>query len=67
MVNRYYVRDKHGTTRVVYNAKMNIHREEAEPIYLGIQHAGLAAFNAAKVESLSRDGAESGSRLVRRS
>src|SRR5262249_55913962 len=44
MVNRYYVRDKHATTRVVYNAKMNIHRDRAEPIYLGIQHAGLGAF-----------------------
>src|SRR5262249_27081919 len=38
MVNRYYIRDKHRTTRVVYNAKINIPREKAEPIYLGIRH-----------------------------
>jgi len=66
MVNRYYLRDKHGTTRVVYNAKINIYRDQAEPIFLGTQHQGLQNFNAAKVEPLSRDGAESGSRVVRR-
>jgi hypothetical protein len=55
MVNRYYLRDKHGTTRAVYNAKINIHREKAEPIFLGIRTDDLWAFNASKVESLSRD------------
>ena len=35
-VNRYHIRDKHGTSRTVYNAKINIHREHAEPIYLGV-------------------------------
>jgi hypothetical protein len=66
MVNRYYLRDKHGTTRVAYNAKINIHRGEAEPIYLGIQHGDLHSFKAAKAETLSRDDTESGSLLVRR-
>ena len=40
-VSRYQIRDKHGTTRTVYNAKINIHRHEARPIYLGIQHKEL--------------------------
>jgi hypothetical protein len=66
MVNRYYLRDKHGTTRAVYNAKINIHRDKAEPILLGIRNDDLQAFNAVKVESLSRDAAGSGSLLVRR-
>lgn len=40
-VTHYTVRDKHGLTRSVYNAKINIHRQEAEPIFLGIQHKDL--------------------------
>ena len=52
-VNRYHLRDKHGTTRRVYNAKINIHRDEAEPIFLGLPSEDLQAFNASKVESLS--------------
>lgn len=41
LVGRYEIRDKHGLTRSVYNAKINIHRDQAEPIYLGIQHKAL--------------------------
>jgi hypothetical protein len=52
-VNRYHLRDKHGTSRTVYNAKINIHRDPAEPIFLGIRTDGLRALNASKVESLS--------------
>lgn len=33
--------DKHGVTRSVYNAKINIHLHHAEPIFLGIQHKNL--------------------------
>ncbi len=51
-VNRYHLRDKHGTTRTVYNAKINIHRDGAEPIFLGIRTDDLWAFNSFKVESL---------------
>jgi hypothetical protein len=40
-VNRYQIRDKHGASRAVYNAKINIHRHKARPIFLGIQHAEL--------------------------
>jgi hypothetical protein len=64
-VNRYHIVDKHGTTRAVYNAKMNIHRESAETIYLGIQSEELQAFSSARVESLSRDAEQTGSYFVR--
>lgn len=40
-VNRYEPRDKHGIAHPVYNAKINIHRRHAEPIFLGIQHRDL--------------------------
>lgn len=65
LVNRYHLRDKHGTMRTVYNAKINIHRHKAEPIFLGIQSDDLWAFNAARVESINRDAAATGSYFVR--
>jgi hypothetical protein len=65
LVNRYHIVDKHGTTRTVYNAKINIHRDNAEPIFLGIQTEDLKAFPATHVESLSRDGEQTGSFFVR--
>lgn len=65
VVNRFHVRDKHGATRAVYNAKINIHRDNAEPIYLGIRSEDLAAFDTVKEESLSRDAEETGSFIVR--
>lgn len=64
-VNRYHIRDKHGTTRVVYNAKINIHRANAEPIFLGIQRDDLWAFASAKVETLNRDAQQTGTFFVR--
>ena len=59
LANRYHLRDKHGTLRTVYNAKINIHRERAEPIFLGMRSADLPAFNAVKVESPSPEAAAS--------
>jgi hypothetical protein len=47
LVNRYQIRDKHGTTRTVYNAKINIHRHQAGSIFLGIQHKDLHPSGAA--------------------
>jgi len=41
LVSRYEILDKHGLSRAVYNAKINIHRRHAEPIFLGIQHRDL--------------------------
>jgi hypothetical protein len=54
-VNRYLIHDKHGMPRVVYNAKINIHREHAEPIYLGNRREDLVAFQATRVDMLDRD------------
>ncbi len=53
-VNRYRINDKHGTSRIVYNAKINIHREHDEPIFLGNRREDLAAFSATSVEVLER-------------
>lgn len=38
-VRPYEIRDKHGFTRKAYNAKINIYRGDADPIYLGLQDA----------------------------
>jgi len=65
LVNRYHVRDKHGAMRAVYNAKINIHRDKAEPIFLGIRSEDLSAFETTRVESLSRDAEQTGSFIVR--
>jgi hypothetical protein len=46
-VNRYRIQDKHGLDRIVYNAKINLHRQQAEPIFLGMQHAELHSPGAA--------------------
>jgi hypothetical protein len=40
---RYTVTDKHGRTRPVYNAKINIHLAAGEPIFLGLQYRDLHA------------------------
>lgn len=64
MVNRYHIRDKHGTDRVVYNAKINIHRENGDPIFLGVQREDLWAFATTRVESLNRDAEQTGSFFV---
>jgi hypothetical protein len=49
-VNRYRLRDKHGDMRTVYNAKINIHRESAAPIFLGIRNEELWGFDAWRVD-----------------
>jgi hypothetical protein len=36
-VRRLVINDKHGISRRVYNAKVNIYRQNAEPILLGIE------------------------------
>jgi hypothetical protein len=40
-VERITFSDKHGLPHRVYNAKINIYRKDAEPIYLGIQQEDL--------------------------
>ena len=41
-IRRLTIRDKHGLSRVAYNAKVNIYRETARPILLGIEDRKLA-------------------------
>ncbi|MBT8100594.1 MAG: helix-turn-helix transcriptional regulator [Gammaproteobacteria bacterium] len=42
-IRRLEIKDKHGLSRVAYNAKVNIYRETAQPILLGIEDRKLAA------------------------
>ena len=36
-IRRLTIKDKHGLSRIAFNAKVNIYREAAQPILLGIQ------------------------------
>ncbi len=40
-IRRIRIKDKHGLSRTVYNAKVNIYRELAQPILLGIEDKKL--------------------------
>ncbi len=40
-IRRLRITDKHGLSRIAYNAKVNIYRETAEPILLGIEDRKL--------------------------
>ena len=42
-IRRLRIKDKHGLSRVAFNAKVNIYREAAQPILLGIQDRKLPA------------------------
>lgn len=44
-IRRLTIRDKHGLSRVAFNAKVNIYRENTQPILLGIQDKKLPAIN----------------------
>jgi hypothetical protein len=44
-VRRMLINDKHGLSRHVYNAKVNIYRRNAEPILLGIEDRMLGPSN----------------------
>jgi hypothetical protein len=43
-IKKYLIADKHGFTRDVFNAKINIYRDQADPIYLGAQTSDLDDF-----------------------
>jgi hypothetical protein len=42
-IRKLQIEDKHGLSRTAYNAKVNIYREAAEPILLGIEDRKLNA------------------------
>ena len=41
-IRKLRIQDKHGLSRTVYNAKVNIYRELAQPILLGIEDKKLS-------------------------
>jgi len=43
-IKKYLISDKHGRTRNVFNAKINIYRNQAGPIFLGVQTSELDDF-----------------------
>ncbi len=43
-ISKYLISDKHGFSRYVFNAKDNIYRARAEPIFLGIPNSELGDF-----------------------
>ena len=46
-IRRLQIKDKHGLTRTAFNAKVNIYRESAEPILLGIEDKKLTGIASA--------------------
>ena len=44
-IQKFLIADKHNLTRNVYNAKINIYRSGAEPVYLGLQSSELDSFD----------------------
>jgi len=45
-IAKYLITDKHGFSRYVYNAKDNIYRDNAAPIFLGIPSSELSDFGS---------------------
>ncbi|XHS79272.1 hypothetical protein ACFJGW_04675 [Burkholderiaceae bacterium UC74_6] len=50
-ISEFEIADKHGLPHRVYNAKINIHRHEGEPIYLGLREEDLEDFPARLVSA----------------
>jgi hypothetical protein len=43
-ISEYEIEDKHHLRHLVYNAKINIHRDDGEPIFLGRRDEDLSGF-----------------------
>jgi hypothetical protein len=50
-ISRYGAVDKHGTARRMFNAKLNIHRHDAAPIFLGIRDPDVQGFSVARLDT----------------
>lgn len=48
-ISEFEIEDKHRLHHRVYNAKVNIHREPGEPIYLGLRDEDLQSFAARRL------------------
>ncbi|MFQ5344798.1 MAG: hypothetical protein ACE5DZ_02425 [Mariprofundus sp.] len=51
-ISKFRLRDKHGQKHRVYNAKVNIHRRNAPPVFLGLQHHDLDTFKGKPDEEI---------------
>lgn len=49
-VHKFALADKHDRVRSVYNAKINIYRGDADPIFLGLQSSDLDSFETTAIE-----------------
>ena len=52
-ITKYLVTDKHGRTRNIYNAKINIYRKQADPIFLGVRAADLTELEVVGTTSVT--------------
>ncbi|MCV2370427.1 hypothetical protein [Roseateles oligotrophus] len=50
-ISEFEISDKHGRPHRVYNAKINIHRRDGQPVYLGLREEDLPAFSAPLLNS----------------
>ncbi|MGH8224031.1 MAG: helix-turn-helix domain-containing protein [Woeseiaceae bacterium] len=48
-IRKLHIKDKHGLTRTAYNAKVNIYRDTAQPILLGIEDRKLFPAGAQRI------------------
>ena len=53
-INRYRASDKHGIKHALFNAKINIHREAGESIFLGVRNQ---AFEGLELDATLRQAA----------
>jgi hypothetical protein len=49
-ISEFEISDKHGLPHRVYNAKINIHRRQGQPIFLGLREEDLPAFSASLIK-----------------
>ena len=54
-IHKFRIKDKHDKYRTVFNAKVNIYRGQAEPIYLGLQTSDLGNFSSTGKEFVDPD------------
>ena len=50
-ITRYGAVDKHGAMRRMFNAKINIHRHDAAPVFLGIRDPDVRGFTSEPLET----------------
>jgi hypothetical protein len=51
-ISQFRIRDRHGVHHVAYNAKISVHRDQAQSVSLGLDPKALEAFKAVDVTEL---------------